>query len=115
MIQISQIKLQIPHTEEKLKEKVLKLLRLREKDLISFRILKKSLDARKKPQLFYVYTVEVRVRNENRIKKQIKNNTITFHPEKESYKCEATGIQPLCERPVIIGTGPAGLDRKSVV
>lgn len=109
MIQISQIKLQIPHTEEKLKEKVLKLLRLREKDLISFRILKKSLDARKKPQLFYVYTVEVRVRNENRIKKQIKNNTITFHPEKESYKCEATGIQPLCERPVIIGTGPAGL------
>ena len=50
MIQISQIKLQIPHTEEKLKEKVLKLLRLREKDLISFRILKKSLDARKKPR-----------------------------------------------------------------
>ena len=54
MIQISQIKLQIPHTEDKLKEKILKLLHIRAQDMVSFRILKKSLDARKKPVLFYV-------------------------------------------------------------
>ncbi|MGN1266493.1 MAG: NAD(P)/FAD-dependent oxidoreductase [Dorea sp.] len=109
MIQISQLKLQIPHTEEKLREKVLKLLRIRENDLISFRILKKSLDARKKPQLFYVYTVEVRVKNENHLKKTLKNGTISFHPEKEGYRCEPSGTKELSNRPVIIGTGPAGL------
>ncbi len=109
MIQISQIKIQIPHTKENLKEKVLKLLRIRENDLISFRILKKSLDARKKPQLFYVYTVEVHVKNENKIKKSIKNNTIQFTDEKTRYTCKPTGRIELKERPVIIGTGPAGL------
>ncbi len=109
MIQISQLKIQIPHTEDKLKEKVLKILRIRENDLISFRILKKSLDARKKPQLFYVYTVEVDVKNENKLRKSVKNNTIQFVSEKNTYTCNPTGTKELTNRPVIIGTGPAGL------
>lgn len=109
MIQISQIKIEIPHTKERLKEKVLKLLRVREKDLISFRILKKSLDARKKPQLYHVYTVAVEVKNEERIKKYPKN-AVKVDPSKTAgYTCEATGTEQLKERPIIIGTGPAGL------
>ena len=49
MIQISNLKLQIPHTTKRLKEKALKQLHIREQDLIGFRIAKRSLDARKKP------------------------------------------------------------------
>ena len=47
MIQISNLKLQIPHTTKRLKEKALKQLHIREQDLIGFRIAKRSLDARK--------------------------------------------------------------------
>ena len=64
MVQISQLKLKIPHTMHQLEEKILKTLRLRSQDMISFEIKKKSLDARKKPELFYVYTVDVNVKKE---------------------------------------------------
>ena len=78
MIQISQLKLQIPHTEEQLEEKIKKVLGIRKTDLLSFRILKRSLDARKKPVLFYVYTVEVEVKREKALKHKIKNPNIFF-------------------------------------
>lgn len=52
MIQISQLKLQIPHTEEQLEEKIKKVLGIRKTELLSFRILKRSLDARKKAGTF---------------------------------------------------------------
>lgn len=109
MIQISQIKIEIPHTEERLKEKVLKLLRLHEKDLISFRVLKKSLDARKKPELYDVYTVVVEVKHEERIKRLPKNALKIEKSKIVTYDCQATGEEKLNDRPIIIGTGPAGL------
>ena len=68
MIQISQLKLQIPHTEEQLEEKIKKVLGIRKTDLLSFRILKRSLDARKKPVLYYVYTVEAEVKRGKALK-----------------------------------------------
>ena len=110
MIQISQLKLAIPHTEQNLKEKIAKTLRIQVKELISYRILKKSLDARKKPSLFYVYTVDVEVKREADLRKRLKNaNNIQFHDKKSSYEWKASGEGTLTDRPVIIGTGPAGL------
>lgn len=110
MIQISQLKLKIPHTKEQLEEKIIKTLRIQSKDILSFKILKKSLDARKKPELFYVYTVDVIVKKEMDIKKRLKNlSNIHFHEKTESYAWCADGELLLNHRPVIIGTGPAGL------
>ena len=110
MIQISQIKLKIPHTVKQLEEKVIKTLRIRPQDMISMRILKKSLDARKKPELFYVYTVDVTVKKEAELKKRLNNiNNIVFHDKVSSYNWTADGTEELINRPVIIGTGPAGL------
>ena len=110
MIQLSQIKLKIPHSEKHLKDKIIKLLRIRPQDLLSVKILKKSLDARKKPELFYVYTVDVEVKKEQDLKKKLKNvNNIHFHEATKSYTWNADGDKKLLHRPVIIGTGPAGL------
>ena len=109
MIQISQLKLQIPHTEEQLEEKIKKVLGIRKTDLLSFRILKRSLDARKKPVLFYVYTVEVEVKREKALKHKIKNPNIFFRGPIADYKIIPCGEQSLRERPVVIGSGPAGL------
>ena len=109
MIQLSQIKLKIPHSEKQLKDKIIKLLYIRPQDLLSVKILKKSLDARKKPELFYVYTVDVEVKKEQDLKKKLKNvNNIHFHEATKSYTWNTDGDKKLLHRPVIIGTGPAG-------
>lgn len=61
MIRITQIKLKMEHTEEDLKKQIAKLLRILEEDLVSYTILKKSIDARKKKDIFYVYNIEAKV------------------------------------------------------
>lgn len=112
MIRISQLKLEVHHTEADLRAKILGLLRIREDELISYTRKKQSLDARRKPQLFYVYTIDVKVKNENGIKKHFrkqKHSNIQFQPEEKPYSLCACGTKPLAHRPVIVGTGPAGL------
>ena len=74
MIRINQLKLQIPHTEEALEKKIQKTLHLKKGDSFTYRIHRQSLDARRKPELFYVYTVDVTVSNENAILKHCKGN-----------------------------------------
>ena len=59
MIKINQIKLPVTHSDEALKKKIIKMLKLNAKTGFTYRILKKSLDARKKPELFYTYSVAV--------------------------------------------------------
>ena len=53
MIRINQVKLPVEHTTEALHKKVQELLKY--KGSMDVEIVKRSLDARKKPQLFYVY------------------------------------------------------------
>ncbi|WP_346663523.1 FAD-dependent protein [uncultured Merdimonas sp.] len=110
MIQIQQIKLKIPHTDTELKKKICHILRIRPDELQSFRILKRSLDARRKPELFYVYTVEVSIRQENRLRNRLKKNpSVTMRGSLPSYSYQSSGTKTLSHRPVICGTGPAGL------
>ena len=59
MIRIRQLKLKIDHTEEDLKKKIQHTLHLKPGQCVSYIIRKQSLDARKKPDLFYTYTVDV--------------------------------------------------------
>ena len=64
MIRIRQLKLKIDHTEEDLKKKIQHTLHLKPGQCVSYIIRKQSLDARKKPDLFYTYTVDVEVSGE---------------------------------------------------
>lgn len=108
MLRINQLKLPISHTEEDLKRKASKLLRISSSRMLELHIIKQSIDARKKPELFYVYTVDVKVAEEGAILKKAKGNQITVSPEKQ-YHFPSSGEQPCKNRPVIIGSGPAGL------
>lgn len=109
MIQVNQLKLKIPHTEEQLKKKIIKLLRIPETEFLSLRILKQSLDARKKPELFYVYTVEVEVKQEYKLRKKLRDKNILFREPIPEYVYTSTGTRELVHPPVIVGSGPAGL------
>ena len=72
MLRISQLKLPVTHTQEQLEKKLLKMLRMSRKDLGQYYIRKRSLDARKKPELYYVYSIDVEIKNEERVLKSMK-------------------------------------------
>lgn len=109
MIQIQQIKLPVSHKKNQLIKKVCRILRIHEQDITFFQITKKSLDARKKPELYYVYTVEAETKKENLIRKKVKSPNVRFVKKEEPYNILPVGKQVLSSRPVVIGTGPAGL------
>ena len=112
MIKISQIKLPINHTEEDMRSAVAKLLKLKEKSIKAIHIVKKSIDARK-DEIKFIYTVEVEILTELKEKEaaiisQIHNPNITI-TERTQYEFKPNGTRKLPHRPVIVGTGPAGL------
>lgn len=108
MIQITQLKLPYQHTEADLEQKIRKTLKLNSNQKFTYRIVKKSIDARKKPELFLVYTVQVSCDNENGIVKKAKNSSVCIAKPK-FYTIPNTGEQELTIPPLIIGAGPAGL------
>jgi len=93
---------------EELEHKITKLLRIGSKDIISYQIRKQSLDARKKPALFYSYVIDVETAGESAVIHKAKSPDIVLHQEPE-YQFPAPGPETLPYRPVIIGAGPAGL------
>lgn len=107
MLRISQIKVSPRHTEEELKRAILHTLKIPEKELFSYKIFRQSIDARKKTDISYVYTIDVEVRNEERILKKLKNK-VQKVPE-TIYQSPGHGTKKLKFRPVIAGAGPAGL------
>ena len=83
MIKIGQLKLAIEKEEDALLPAIAKCLKLKMEEISSYQILRRSLDARKKPQLFYVYTVSVELRgvSEKKLLAKLKNKDIqSFTP-----------------------------------
>lgn len=108
MIRISQLKLDVNHDEKQLVSKICKQLHINETMLQSYQIQKMSIDARKKPQIFYIYVVDVEVNNEKQVLAKIKDVTIQ-KVVKEPYVFSCAGDKKLANKPVIVGSGPAGL------
>ena len=107
MLRINQLKLPAGHTQEQLRARLLHVLHIREKDLKGYTVRKRSLDARRKPELYYVYSVDFEAVNEGRLLKQLKGKVQMV--EERTYSVPAHGTEPLRSRPVVIGSGPAGL------
>ena len=73
MIQINSLKLPCGHSKEELEEKICKQLKISRSHLKNWKILRQSIDARKKPTIFYSYAIDFQVKNEERILKKAKN------------------------------------------
>lgn len=110
MIRVSQIKLRPGHTQEELRRKAAGVLRLNPEEIEELKIVKKSIDARKKPEIFFSYTVEVRTGKEKQLRAKYSKGTpqISF-TEPAVYRFPKSGTKELNGRPIVIGTGPAGL------
>ena len=107
MLRISQLKLTPGHSRRELEEKLLKTLKIKKDDLLDYSIFKQSIDARKKPEICYVYTVDVTVKHEDTVIRRLKNKVQKV--KETCYRPPVHGGPPLAHRPVIAGAGPAGL------
>lgn len=93
-----------------LEKKIVKILGLKDtREIKHWEVVKRSLDARKKPQLFYSYIVDVEVAGEEKVLHRCKNRNISkITPVIYRFPSEAERKERRCP-PVIIGMGPAGL------
>lgn len=108
MIRISQLKLPVDHREEDIKNKAAKLLRVEPAAIKSIKIIRQSIDARKKEDILYIYTVDVEVGREAQILKRAKNSQAALSKEQGYVFPDTRGKKP-ARPPVIVGSGPAGL------
>lgn len=108
MIQIQQLKLPITHTGEDLEKKVLKTLKIKKEQLLELRIAKQSIDARKKQDIHYVYTIEADTTDDKKIAGRLHQNQIRYQ-EKFIYRFPIPCGPGFTHRPIIAGCGPAGL------
>ena len=107
MIQIREIAMPPEHSVHQLPYEAARLLKIPNSKVRTLRIVRRSVDARKKPDVKIVYTVDVAVDgNENKILKQsgCKRAAIA---KNEYYKPP----KPIASdtRPVVVGFGPAGM------
>jgi hypothetical protein len=117
MIRLQQINIPIPSVKDgqlleeqqkrELIKKIAKILHLQEENIQQLHIIKRSLDARKKPRLFYSYVVEVSVAQERQILAQCRDKNVSLALTKPY--CFAPPRAVYAHPPVIIGMGPAGL------
>ena len=108
MIQITQLKLPYQHNAVDLEQKIRKTLKLTGNQKFTYKIVKKSIDARKKPELYLVYSVHVSCDNESTVVKKAKNASVTIIKAK-SYMLPKLGEEKLMSPPLVVGAGPAGL------
>lgn len=108
MIRVQQLKLNPGHKEEELLKKLGKLLRIDLNAMKEYKIVKQSIDARKKNDIKFIYTIDVIVDREKEVIKRIQDPNISLVVE-NAYIFPDSGAKKLSRRPVVIGSGPAGL------
>ena len=106
MIRIREISLPPAHSVSQLSYEAAKLLRVSNSTVRQVKIVKKSIDARKKPNIRVTYTIDVKVEgNEAKILKKSGCKKAEIAPW-FSYKVKAVDW-PMDDRPVVVGFGPA--------
>ena len=105
-IRVSQIKMPLNHKIEDVIARACKKVKVNPSEVAEYEIVKKSIDARKKEQLQYIYSVDLILKGQQKLRVKDKDVTIV---EKKEYVSPIPGEMPLQHRPVVIGAGPAGL------
>lgn len=116
MLRLNQVKINLKNdSPEAVRKKAAMLLGIPEREVEEVRIVKRSVDARKKPELFYVYTVDIKCLKEEQIynaalkKKGL--GDILSKTEEYCYRFPEVDVKKVHNSlpPVIAGMGPAGL------
>ncbi len=104
MIRISNIKIYKDITDEEVLQTAIKKYKIKEENIIEWHISKKSIDARKKDDVHYTYSIDMCIKNEE---KYLKNKDISLIKNLSQPQFELNLNKSV--RPVIVGAGPSGL------
>jgi len=103
MLRINNILLPVSYTEEDVKNEIKAKLKIGDFDIISYEIIKESIDAHKRGKVFKSVNVAVTLRGEKRFL------GLPFVEKYEKYVYEYPPVARCKKRPVVVGSGPAGL------
>ena len=108
MIRINEIRLSLDEEESLLTDKAAKILKINKKYIDSYTIYKKSIDARKKDDVHFTYSVDVIITlDEEQIVSKCKSNKVQLV---KPYKYEMPANNRKSSfRPIVVGFGPAGM------
>lgn len=102
MIKLDQISLPIKYTNLDIEQSVCRALKIKKEDIVFFEILKLSIDARKKPNIKYIASLGVNLKNnlENKFAKlkYEKNDKLLKYSQLQSNK-----------KIIVVGFGPSGI------
>ena len=109
MIRLSNIKLPLHHDDTALKAAILSILSISEAQFVSFKVFRRGYDARRKKDIYLMYTVDVETTIDDQLLQQFADEpTIKLTPDMR-YQYVAQAPQSFAERPLVIGFGPCGL------
>ena len=109
MIRITELRLPLEHPPDALKTAIAKRLNRPETAVLSFTVVKRSHDARKKTALLFIYTVDVDVSNEAVLLGQFSGDEKIKPSPDTRYHFVARASANLAMRPIVVGFGPAGI------
>ena len=108
MIRITQLILPLDHSEQALEDAVLERLKISSNDLIKINMARRGYDARRRKHIFFVYTLDVEVKDQEKVLAQFVNDSQIRPTPDTQYRFVRQASKPLEERPVVIGMGPCG-------
>lgn len=105
MIRINNIKIAKNLSNEEIYKTTIKKYQIKEKDILEYHISKKSIDARKKNDIHYIYAIDMKIKNEDLYIKKHKNIS-----KIKDFQTPSIDVKLSSKiSPIIVGAGPAGL------
>lgn len=110
MLRITELKLPLDHPDEALREAIVQRLGIRDEQLLSFNLFKRSYDARKKnSELLFIYTIDLEASNEAELLSKFADDRNIGPAPDVTYKFVGKAPAELQERPIVVGFGPCGI------
>ena len=107
MIRLNNVKLSVDAGQDKLPAAAAKALRIHENEIKNVRIVKRSIDARDKGDILYVYALNITVNgDEKSVLARAKNKNAQLTEEEKPLRIPQIKA---ALHPVVVGLGPAGL------
>ncbi|MBH3384791.1 NAD(P)/FAD-dependent oxidoreductase [Pseudomonas juntendi] len=110
MLRITELKLPLDHPDEALRDAIVQRLGIRDEQLLSFNLFKRSYDARKKnSELLFIYTIDLQASNEAELLAKFADDRNIGPAPDVTYKFVGQAPADLQERPIVVGFGPCGI------
>ena len=103
MIKISNLLLPIGYTNDDIRAEIKKKLKIGDYDIIDFSVIKESVDAHVRGKVQMCVSISAKLRGEKRFFE------VSGVSKYEKYVYEYPAVSSLEKRPVVVGSGPAGL------